>query len=202
MAVEVYNTIRSRLREWIRDGFDLEWTDAALDDIINEAQRECALFTGALVGREVFTANESGVLAVPDDFIEPVRFVSVKDEDVPVVSWRALARAHGDFRKLIGREPAAVCFDFDGFGLFRTFPQLPAGSGIGTLYYRRLPRVDVFEKLDYDAITEHALYQLFTFEGKEQAGAHYEHFLKLVNREARSSLTTRDRRPIRRGVYY
>lgn len=202
MAVEVYNEIRSRLREWIRDGFNLQWTDAALDEIIDEAQRECALFTGALIGKIEVAANESGVNVAPDDFIEPVRFISVRSEDVPVVSWRALAHTYGDFRKREGSDPAAVCFDFDGFGIFRFYPRLAAGNVIGTLYYRRLPSPGTWEGCDVDAVMEHALYQLFTLEGKEQSRMHYDHFLKLVNLEARSSLTTHNRRPVRRGVYY
>ena len=202
MAVTAYSEIRSRLRNSTRDSFDLQWTDAALDEVIDEAQRECAIFTGALIGRIEVTANERGIYDAPDDFIEPVRFVAADGDDVPVVSWRALAHDYGDFRHRTGDRPAAVCFDFEGFGMFRSSPKLPAGKKLGTLYYRRLAERGAVEMRDTDAIEAHALFQLFSAEKKEQSGSHYDHFMTIVNREARSSQTTCDRRPVRGGAFY
>ena len=202
MAVTAYSGIRSRLRNAVRDSFDLQWPDAALDEIIDGAQRECAIFTGALIGEIEFTANGRGVYSAPDDFIEPVRFVAADGGDVPVLSWRALAHDYGDFRHRTGDRPAAVCFDFEGFGQFRVYPMLPAGAKLGTLYYRRLAEAGKLEMHDTDAIEEHALYQLFGAERKEQFSNHYDRFLSLVRREARSNLTTCNRRPVRGGLFY
>ena len=202
MAVSAFATLRGQLREEIRDDFSLQWTDTALDEIINEAQREWALFTGALVGKIEITANERGTFAAPVDFFEPLRMVTPDNRDVPIVSWRRLNADHGDFRERTGDTPEAVCFDFDGYGIFRIFPRIPAGKKIGTLFYHRLPRMNTLEADDAGAVAAHSLYQLFRAENKAQAENHYNDFLTRVTGKARSWQTLRNRKNMRHGVYY
>lgn len=202
MAVPAFADLRGKLREEIRDDFSLQWTDTALDEIINEAQREWALFTGSLVGKIEVTANERGTFAAPVDFYEPLRMTTPDNRDVPIVSWRRLNADHWDFRKRVGDIPEAVCFDFDGYGIFRIFPRIPAGKKIGTIFYHRLPRADVWENGDADAVAAHALYQLFRAENKAQAENHYNDFLNCVTGIARSWQTLRNRKSMRHGAYY
>lgn len=67
--------IRQRLRLAIRDGAAVQWSDDALDEIINEAQREYSVLSGALVSATTLVSDGSGVCVLPRDFISPVKLI-------------------------------------------------------------------------------------------------------------------------------
>lgn len=202
MGVSEFSSLRSELRTAIRDLHGLQWSDTALDAIINEAQREYALYSSELTSSFEVIAHESGIQTAPVDFIEPLRYVTPDGFEHPIVSWRYLHERHPDFRKIDGSYGEALCFDFDGFGKYRIFPRLAAGSPAGCVYYRRLPAKDKLEFHDTEPIVQHSLYQLFLLTGKGSAVNYFDRFVRLVNRESRSSQTLRNRRSHRCGSYY
>lgn len=190
MQSEKVIALKKRLRNAFRDDFATQWSDALLNRIIVEAQREYALYSGRLLGKVELTANGSAVQKLPEDFIQVVKIIDASGKILPVVSYRYLAERHGDFRDTAGTKPLYGCFNFEDFGSFRIYPILPAGTPIGTLIYKRLPSDTVFEVKDMDAVEQYALYQMYQFTGKKQASVCYADFESQVNRYDQLSLSS------------
>lgn len=186
----------------MRDESGFQWSDAVLNGIINQAQREYSLYSGKLCGEcEVFY-NELDIHVAPDDFIEPLKFTDTRGRDIPFVSWRYLNDLYPDFRKITGHTLEFVCFDFDGYGKFRTFPRILHKEKLGKLYYRRTAHEDVLENCNEQAVKNHCLYQMFFFTQKSAANNYWKEFVNLVNKESRSDILLKNRQENRHGSFY
>ena len=202
MAVSDYNNLRNILRTNARDKYSVQWSDTALDNIINDAQREYSFYAQNLVGEFEIKSSVSGLLLLPEDFISPIKAISNEGREIPIVSWRELVKSYGDFRKVKGEKAQCLCLDFDGMPKIRIFPVIPAGKTVGQLKYVRYAKKDIPEIKNIEALKEHCLFQMsfVTANGKYQA--HYSNFLRLVDEEVRSNHTLNIRKRIRTGVFY
>ena len=202
MPVLSFSRIRREVRKAIRDTHGLLWDDTALDEIINEAQREYSILSGSLIGSFDITATESGVFACPDDFLEPVKVIGIDGQEKSLFSWRYLDELYPDFRNVPGTELKGLVTDFDGFRKFRVFPKLPAGTQAGKLYYKRLAKANKIETQNEDAIEQHCLFQVFLYDGKSAAGDYYRKFIDLVNEESTGLRGLKAKSRIRRGRFF
>lgn len=194
--------LKNKLRKTFRDEHKIQWSDALLDEILFEAQREYALYSGGLAARYDVEAASSAVMDLPDDFFEVTGVISPDGYDVPVVSYRKLAEKYGDFRKDKGDKPKAFCFNFDSFGKFRIYPQLPEGTFAGTIYYKRLPKENEWTSQNPGAIEQYALFMMYQFTGKKLAQNCFKAFLDEIYREKKSNLDSGSKNINRTGVYF
>lgn len=194
--------MKKRLRETFRDEYGIQWSDALLDEILYEAQREYALNSGGLVGRYEIIATGSPVLSLPEDFFQAIEIISVDGTPIPIVSFRKLAEDHGDFREDKGSEAQYCCFNFDSFGKFRLYPQVPSGTKVGTLYYKRFPKADEWVCRNSVAIEQYALFLMYQFTGKNMAQNCYSAFIDAIHREQDQMVGFGSKNVIRKGVYY
>lgn len=202
MSVSSFNDIREKVRESIRDTYGLLWDDDGLDELINEAQREYAYFSGLLTGVAAITVNAYNLHAAPIDFIEPIKYLDASGYELPILSWRYLHNIYPDFRTMTGTAPQGIIFNFDTYGSYRIFPLLPAGTDAGTIIYKKLPTDDVLETSNIEAIEQHCLYQMFMLTGKKATQNYFAGFSDAVNREARSMQTMRNRKTLRQRRYF
>ena len=202
MPVSAYKDIRERVRRSVRDTFDMVWSDADIDRIINEAQREYAIVSGSLIGKVAVTIPSNGVFVAPDNFIEPVSFVGTDGMKMPLYSWRYLHDLYPDFRNVPGSEIRGLVDDFDGFGKFRAFPKVPGGTMVGTLCYKRFPEKDKLETTNIGAIEQHCLFQMFLLMGNGVAGDYYRNFITAINREGVAQRGMKNHSNIRRGRFF
>lgn len=202
MTVSAFSEIRGKVRKAIRDALGLLFADAEIDDMINEAQREYALCSGALVGEMAVTAPEQHVFTAPADFFGPVKFIGRDGFEKPFFSWKYLHDRFPDFRTVTGTELRGIVTDFDGFGKFRLFPALPAGSAAGTFFYKRLPEADTIETANGEALQNHCLYQAFLLAGNDAAAIWYDRFNAAVKAESSLYRNMRPRSPYRRGRFF
>lgn len=194
--------IRQRLRLAIRDGAAVQWSDDALDAIINEAQREYSVLSGSLVRATTLVPDGSGVCVLPRDFISPVKLIGTDGFEKPFFSWRALQDRYPDFRKITGDHLLGAVTDFESHGRLRLFPVLSPGIPAGQLYYRRLAAEDRLEVTNTDAVEQHALYQLFMLSENNAAFRYYAEFQKLLDRECSRERSVRNRSRIRKTRFY
>ena len=194
--------IRQRLRLAIRDGAALQWSDDALDKIINEAQREYSVLSGSLVSATTIVSDGTGVCVLPRDFISPVKLIGPDGYEKPFFSWRALHDRYPDFRKITGGHLLGAVVDFESHGRIRLFPVLPANAPAGQLFYRRLAEKDKLEVTNTDAVEQHALYQLFLLSEDNAAFRYYAAFQKLLDRESTRERSVRNRSLIRKNRFY
>lgn len=183
MTEASYSEIRINVRRAIRDNYGLLWDDSALDDLINEAQREYSILTGSLIGVYDVVTTQDGICAAPDNFIEPVKFIASDGFEKPFFSWKRLHDDYPDFRTVTGSAIQGLCMDFDDFGYFRTFPVLPPGINAGQLFYKRTPKLNTLETANTAAITAHCLFQAFLLLGNSAAQNYYNDFIRLCNAE-------------------
>lgn len=175
--------LKKRLRRTARDVYQIQWNDALLDEIINEAQREYALYSGCLTGRTELVSDGRESADLPADFIRVLKVFNPEKKEIPIKSFRQLAREYGDFRKISGVVARCAVFDFDGHKKYRIFPVLPAGMKIGTMYYERLPQTNILEVKNIEAVEAYALYMMFLMTGKDLANVWYDKFMKLVRKD-------------------
>ena len=194
--------IRKRLRLAIRDGAALQWSDDALDEIINEAQREYSVLSGSLVSATALVSDGSGACALPRDFIAPVKLIGPDGYEKPFFSWRALHDRYPDFRKITGDHLLGAVVDFESHGRIRLFPVLPPGIPAGQLFYQRFAAKDKLEVTNTDAVEQHALYQLFMLSEKNAAFRYYAEFQKLLDRECSRERSVRSSSRIRKTRFY
>lgn len=202
MQKSITDDLKKKLRKSFGDGYGVQWSDSLLDDILCEAQREYALFSGSLVGRYEIVTAKSPALPLPEDFFQAIQVIDPDGKDIPIVSYRSLAERYGDFRKRTGGEATAVCFNFDNFGSFRVYPQLPAGTVVGTIVYKRLPNASDWSGIDTTAILHYALFLMYQFTGKSVAKNHYAAFLDAVNFEQKNRLDSGSKTIIRTGTHF
>ena len=199
-AASEFASLRHELRQVMRDESGFQWSDAVLNGIINQAQREYSLYSGKLCGECKVSFGD--VHVVPDDFIEPLKFIDTKGRDIPFVSWRYLNEMYPDFRKVAGSTLEFVCFDFDGYGKFRIFPHVSSEGYAGNLYYRRLSHDNILENCNHHAVKSHCLYQMFFFAGKTTASNYWDEFISLVNKESRSDTVLKNIQKNRHGSFF
>lgn len=202
MQSETAQNLKYRLRKTFGDDYGIQWSDAILNDILVEAQREYALYSGALTGQVEISAGQSPVQSLPDDFVKIIRIISNDGDEIPVVSYRKLIEDYGDFRKRKGNKAESICLNFDGFGKFRIFPVLPAGTAVGKIIYSRLPNDKLLEVKNISALEQYALFQMFQFTGKAQAQNCYISFIKQIERENKLRVGTGSKYISRKGVYF
>ncbi len=194
--------LKERLRKTFRDEHKIQWSDALLEEILFESQREYALYSGGSTGRyEAFTAD-SPVLRMPEDFFQATQVISPEGNALPIVSYRELAEEYGDFRKDKGSYPKAFCFNFDNFGSFRVYPILPAGTFAGTVIYKRLPQTFETYTENPDAIEQYALFLMYQFTGKSMAQNCFSAFMDAIHKEQKQKLSAGGKRIVRTGVYF
>lgn len=202
MPVSSFNEIREKVRRVIRDTHVLLWDDASLDRIINEAQREYSMLAGSFVGTFDLESSEDGVSDVPDDFIEPIKFIGSDNLDKPIYSWRYLHSCYPDFRSIFGTELRGIVTDFDGYQKVRLFPRLPSGIFAGKLYYKRLAKPNVIETTNISAIEQHCFFQVFLLSDHKSAGTYYSRFVESVNKESSVQRGLKTKSNIRRGRFF
>lgn len=95
MTEASYSEIRINVRRAIRDNYGLLWDDSALDDLINEAQREYSILTGSLIGVYDVVTTQDGICAAPDNFIEPVKFIASDGFEKPFFPGKTARRLSG-----------------------------------------------------------------------------------------------------------
>lgn len=193
--------LKSKLRSRFRDEYGIQWSDDVLDSILREAQREYALYSGRVVGRFEVITDERSVYTLPDDFFQVISVTGNDGENIPVVSYRRLVEKYGDFRKIKGSKPEVFCFNFDGFGKFRIFPELPDGILAGTVLYKKIPDNDYSKLVNKEAIEQHAMFQMYQFTGKKLAQNYFQSFLNMVYREQHQGVTG-GKSTLRTGVYF
>lgn len=202
MPVPSFQQLRNSVRTAIRDTCGLLWDDSALDGIINEAQREYSILSGSITDSIHVFGTENGVFLLPDDFLEPVRFIGSDKLEKPFYSWRYLDQLYPDFRNITGSGARGIIFDFDNWGNARIFPRIPDKLFAGTLFYKRLAATNKIETRNLEAVEQHCLYQVFSLTGKEGASRYYAQFLDSVNEEGNlyRSLSAGSR--IRKGCFF
>jgi hypothetical protein len=194
--------LKNRLRRTFRDDYNIQWSDALLDEIIFEAQREYALYSGCLLGKTNIVSQNNPVLDCPDGFIKIVQAFDNDGKVLPVVSFRRLAADYGDFRKQTGNKAKCLVFDFDDHKKFRIFPQIPAGIKIGVMHYQRLPESVNIEVKNFDAVEAYSLYMMFLMVGKDIATVWYEKFIELVNKDNSAFYNPGVSRSVKSGRYF
>lgn len=203
MANNIFLTdMRKDLRLMFQDKYAVQWSDDLLDEIIYEAMREYAFYSRRLVDFCDVTSGPAAVIRCPEDFIAVEKVVGMDGREIPVVSYRRLATVYGDFRKITGDTVKCVCFDFDGHGVMRLFPQVPENILIGKLYYSRLPMTFDWSIKNMEAVKAYALYMMFSFTGKAQAQNYYEKFIDSVNREKTNTLLIGNHRTFHSGRFF
>lgn len=202
MPISSFQKIRESIRRAIRDSNGLLWDDIGLDRIINEAQREYAIASGSLVGSYDIESSKRGISSAPNDFIEPIKFIGSDGFEKPLYSWRYLHSRSPDFRAVTGNEVEGIITDFDGYGKVRLFPIIPPGETVGKLYYKRLPRADVIETINLDAIEKHSLFQVFLLSSHRSAEVYYNRFIESVNSENSVQRGLKTSSPVRRGRFF
>jgi hypothetical protein len=194
--------LKNRLRKNFRDDYKIQWSEALLDEILYEAQREYALYSGGLVGRHDAVSSGSPVLSLPEDFFQIISATDPEGNNIPVVSYRKLAENYGDFRKDKGNKVKAFCFNFDSFGKFRIYPQLPEGTFAGTIYYKRLPREGEWAAVNAAAVEQYALFLMYQFTGKSMAQNCFAAFMDAIYKEQKQQLDAGSKNIVRTGVYF
>lgn len=194
--------LKNRLRKNFRDDYKIQWSEALLDEILYEAQREYALYSGGLVGRYDAVSSGSPVLSLPEDFFQIISATDPDGNNIPVVSYRKLAENHGDFRKDKGNKIKAFCFNFDSFGKFRIYPQLPEGTFAGTIYYKRLPKDGEWAVVNAAAVEQYALFLMYQFTGKSMAKNCFAAFMDAIYKEQKQQLDAGSKNIVRTGVYF
>jgi len=202
MPVSSFRELREKIRRAIRDTYGQMWDDPALDEIINEAQREYSILAGSFIGTTDAIATADGICACPADFIEAERFIGTDGEEKALFSWRYLAEMYPDFRSVTGSEIRGIVTDFDGYGKYRLFPKIPAGENAGKLYYKRLATLDEIETRNVEALEQHCLFQVFLLNGKQAASEYYRRFTEAVNEESVQLRGIKVNSRIRKGKYY
>lgn len=202
MKMITMDEMKKRLRKAFRDDHHIQWSDALLDEILYEAQREYALYSGGFTGRYDVFAGDSPVLMMPDDFYQAISVIDADGHAIPIISYRRLAEDHGDFRKHTGNTPEAFCFNFDPFGKFRIYPQLPAGTFAGTVYYKRLPKENEWSACNPEAVEQYARFMMYQFTGKAMAQNSFNAFLEAIYKEQKQKLAFGSKKIARTGVYY
>ena len=196
------NDLKNKLRKTFRDEQSIQWSDALLDEILFEAQREYALYSGGLAGSCEIYAADTPVLYLPEDFFEIIEILGDDGRNIPVISYRRLAEIHGDFRNDKGSKAEYCCLNFDSFGKFRIYPQLPDKTFVGTLIYKRIPLKNEWIGYNSCAIEQHALFQMYQFTGKAMAQNCYQAFLDEIYREKKTGVASGSKTVVRSGVYY
>lgn len=194
--------MKKRLRERFRDDYGIQWSDTLLDEILSEAQREYALYSGLLVGKCDIVTIDSPVLSLPENFIQAIKLTTPSGEDIPFISYRTLIERYGDFRKIKGNRVEYCCLNFDGFGKLRLFPQVPNLTFVGTLYYKRLPLESETIITNVEAIEQYAMFLMYQFTGKKLANNCYSSFMEAIHREQRHKSVFGSKKVLRKGVYY
>jgi hypothetical protein len=194
--------LKERLRKAAGDSFGVQWSDALLDKIILESQREYVFFTGGLVGEAKLIAGKSPVQSLPDDFFKIIRAFTPDGKTIPITSYRKLADDYGNFLDIKGLKVESLCFNFSDFGKYRTFPAVPEGTVIGTLIYSRVPSEKHLEVKNLYAVEQYALFMMFQLTGKPQAENYYLSFLQQVNKEQSEGIGHGSKHIQRTGVYY
>jgi hypothetical protein len=202
MRSKTVKLLKQKLRTNLRDYYAVQWSDELLDWIIFEAQREYALYSGSLRGEYICQVGDDSLCKLPEDFFQVIRIIDMQGRVIPVESYRVLADKHGKFIDRKGDTLQSVCLDFDSLKSLRTYPVLPAGSTVGKLYYKRLPKKGVFEVNNLEAIEQHALYQMYQFIGKNQSQVAFGNFLSLVHKEQQLEIASGNSNMRRTGVYY
>jgi hypothetical protein len=193
--------LKRKLRNRFRDEYGIQWSDDVLDGILREAQREYALYSGRVTGKFEVLTDERTVYTLPDDFFQVISVTGKDGKVIPVISYRKLIEKYGDFRKIKGERPEYICFNFDGFGKFRIFPQLPAGTYVGNVLYKRIPENDFAGLVNKEAIEQHAMFQMYQFTGKKLAQNCFKSFLDMVYREHNQGVTG-GKNMLRTGVFF
>lgn len=175
--------LKNRLRLAFRDDYNIQWSDALLDEIIFESQREYCLYSGRLLGTVDIVSKERPILDCPDDFIKVVQAFDNTGKVLPIISFRRLAAIYGDFRTQTGNTAKFLVFDFDDHKKYRIFPHIPAGIKVGEMHYQRLPQDEKIEVSNFTAVEAHCLYMMFLMVGKDIAAVWYNKFLELVNKD-------------------
>ena len=194
--------LKERLRKAFRDEHKIQWSDALLEEILFEAQREYALYSGGLTGKIDVFSGDSPVLSMPEDFFQVTQVISPEGKALPLVSYRELAEEYGDFRKDKGSMAKAFCFNFDSFGKFRIYPQLPSGTFAGTVIYKRLP-VKWEQGINNSVAVEHyAMFLMYQFTGKSTAQTSFAAFMDAIHKEQKQKLSSGSKQITRRGVFF
>lgn len=194
--------LKKRLRKNFRDDQKLQWSDALLDEIIFEAQREYAIYSGGVTGKLDIITENTAVMILPEDFFQVIGAIAPDGWDIPIVSYRKLAERYGDFRNHKGNCVKALCFNFDGFGKMRIYPQVPEGCFAGTLYYKRLPVQGEELPFNAAAVEYYALFLMCQFAGKAQAQSYYSAFMESVYQEQKQKVAFGNKNAVRTGRFF
>jgi hypothetical protein len=194
--------MRSNLRQVFQDKYAVQWSDVLLDEIIYEAMREYAFYSRRLIAETDLILEDSTLIRCPEDFIEVKQVIGVDGREIPVVSYRRLATVYGDFRRRTGGCVQCICFDFDDHGILRVFPEVPAGSFIGKMFYARFPLEMDWNIDNLEAIEAYALFVMFSWCGKAQAENYFNKFIDLVNEEKIKPVLSGNSRTIHSGRFF
>ena len=144
------------------------WPVEVIYEYIFEAQKEYARLTGCLVANSIVVGNTDAVYSVPSDFIRPLSFRNISDEDIKQYSYVELDKLYGG-NWLInqGQIASGICFDYGTEGTFYLIPVLPDGQLVGTLTYVREPKKGIIEISDTLAVLYYVLCRLYESEKEE-----------------------------------
>ena len=198
-----FTDLKKRLRKNFRDDHNIQWSDELLDDILFEAVREYALYSGKATSQTLlFATNSNGVCALPEDFYQVLAVYDKDGNNIPVVSYRNLVEKYGDFRQKKGDKAECLCFDFESHGKARIYPALNEGDIVGTVLYRVIPDGSQDIDINITALEHHAMFQMYQFTGNALAQNRFNMFLNAVYQEQRQNVASGNKSVLRSGVYF
>jgi hypothetical protein len=124
---KTFSEIRDAVRTSLQDAEGNYWSDAELDDYLNEGQLEYVRHTQCLRGEAPITVKESqDAYTLPEDLLEIIRVEDSQGNLIEPTTSEALQRRYGNFRARTdstGTDPSWYYSDLDGEGTLRFHPR-------------------------------------------------------------------------------
>lgn len=195
MAVS-FDEVKKTIRTILHDDYGTLFGDTAmLDYLVNLAQLEVVLDTLELKGTFKVVENAVNRIALPEDFICLYR---VKSKSVGVYSHKELTANYGNWLGHTGNIPHCLCFDLCDEVI--VFPQVPEGTEVCTIEYCRLPKEDVIEVSNVNAVINFVLYLVSMIQRKDSS-AFLKKYKDSLNAQERTKSKLQNRLGAN-GIYY
>lgn len=190
-----YSDIISVVRKELNDPNGNRWSDEELKDYSNVAQRRYVISSLCLDGTQDYVgdSNLQGFYRLPDDFLDVIRFTVPEGNNIELVSFDTLDyRYTGNFLYSTTKQsPLSFCLDFGSWNEIRFYPNPESGVAIGTLHYKRLPKDDIIEVDNLDALSSYVLFLAWAKEGDKTGVENAQKFFTQYRNFEREALRNR-----------